>query len=234
MRRLESHREKTIKKNIFFIVVVFVLLIYFIFAYGIKILLSTSVFISNMVNRNNKDNYSVSKEDFYGTIDIDSIPSATNSSSITLAGRISNYDLLQVYLNDEKVREEKSTDSFTVDIDNLKEGNNDIYIIAKSTKNKVSKKTTVYSVIYKKEKPKLEISSPKDGDKTSSDEIKIVGKTDKEVIIEINSMPVVVNTLGEFQSLVKLQPGENKIQITAQDVAGNTEIKELKIIFEKN
>lgn len=197
-------------------------------------LLATSAFIGNVFNKNKTENYSIKKDDFYGTVDIDSIPDATNSASIVFSGRVSNYDTVLVYLNDKKIDEKEVTDSFDIEIDNLIEGENTVYLIAESAKDKSTKKSESYTVVYKKEKPSLEITSPKDGDKTNKDEIKIVGKTDKEVIIEINSMPVVVNSLGEFQNSVKLQSGENKIVVTAQDIAGNIETKEIKVIYEKD
>ncbi len=234
MKRLESHRQKTIKRNLFFVVVIFILLIYFIFTYGIKILLATSAFIANTFSKNKNENYSIKKDDFYGTVDIDLIPDATNSASILISGRASNYDTVQVYLNDKKVEEREVSDNFNIEINNLTEGENVVYLIAKSTKDKSTKKSDNYTVIYKKDKPNLEITSPKNDEKTNKDEIKVVGKTDKEVIIEINNMPVVVNTLGEFQNSVKLQSGENKIIITAQDIAGNIETKEIKVIYEKD
>jgi len=234
VKRLQSHRQKTIRKNLFFVILAFILLVCFIFSYGIKILLATSAFIANTFNKNKAENSLTAKDDFYGTIDLDGIPDATNSASIILSGRIINYDKIQVFLNDEKVEEKIATENFHINVDNLIEGNNTIYLIAQSTKNSSTKKSDNHTIIYKKNDPNLEIISPKNDEKTNKDEITVVGKTDKEVIIKINNMPVVVNTLGEFQNSVKLQSGENKIIITAQDIAANIKTKEIKVIYEKD
>jgi len=234
MARLESHQQKIANRNIFLVIIFIVLILYFIFSFGIKLLLGTSALIAGLFSKNKNENYSLKKEDFYGSINIDSIPDATNSATINIYGEVTNYDSVDIYLNDEKISSKTISDSFSIEIDNLNDGNNEIHLIAKSKKNTSSKKTARYTVLVKKEKPKLEITEPNDGTKTNKDEIKIAGKTDKEVIINVNSLPVVVNALGEFQTIVKLQAGENKVLITAQDLAGNAESKEIKIIYEKD
>lgn len=234
MKRLESHREKKIKRNIFLIIVIIFLLIYFIFSYGIKILLGTSAFIANISNRNKPESSIVKKEDFFGSIDVVDIPTATNSSKIVISGQTVNYDKVEFYLDDKKVDEIAVVDSFDKEIDNLQEGDNEIFLLAKSSKSSSTQKTTKYHVLLKKEGPKLEITEPKDGSKTSNEELKISGKTDKEVIVEINNLPIVVNVLGEFQTSLKLQSGENKILITAQDIAGNIESKTITVTYEKD
>jgi hypothetical protein len=233
-KRLEAHRQKTIKRNLFFLTIFFIFLIYFIFTIGLKILLTTSAFIANTFSPHKEENYAIKKNDFYGTIDINQIPEATNSASIIVSGQTTNYDIVEVYLNNQKVQEKDVTDNFSFQIDNLVSGENTIYFVAKSSKDRSTKKSESYTVLYKKEKPNLEITSPEEDKKTNQEEILISGKTDKNVFIEINSSPVVVNTLGEFQSTLKLQPGENKILITAQDIAGNVTSKELIVVYEKD
>ena len=215
-------------------IIFIILILYFIFSFGIKLLLGTSAIIAGLLNKNTNENYSLKKDDFYGSINIDSIPDATNSATINISGELTSYDSVDIYLNDEKIGNKVATDNFSIEIDNLNDGNNEIYLVAKSKKNPSTKKTARYTVLVKKEKPKLEITEPNDGTKTNKDEVKIAGKTDKEVIININSLPVVVNALGEFQAFVKLQSGENKISITAQDMAGNSDSKEIKVIYEKD
>ena len=75
----------------------------------------------------------------------------------------------------------------------------------------------------KTEKPKLEVSQPNDNTKTNKQEIKIEGKTDKETYIKVNGQPVVVDSQGAFQTLLKLNDGDNSIEIIAEDIVGNQE-----------
>ena len=88
-------------------------------------------------------------------------------------------------------------------------------------------------MLYKSEKPKLEIKEPQDGLKTNKQEVNLVGETDKETYIKVNDLPVVVDAQGVFQTTLKLKEGENKIIITAQDIADNLEEKVLTVIYEK-
>ncbi len=234
MGKLESHRQKKIKRSIFFIGLISLLLIYFILSYGIKFLLSGSAYIGNLFNKD-KTTTSISKnDDFYGTVQIDNILNATNSASITLSGHVSNFDTVSIFLNDRKIDEKEVEDNFDAQINNLIAGENKIYIIASSKNSKTTERTADYTVTYIKDKPRLEIASPTDESKTSKEEVLVVGKTDKEVVVEINGLPVVVNVLGDFQSSIKLQSGENIITVTAEDIAGNIESKEIKIICEKD
>lgn len=234
MKRLERHQKNILTRNLFLIATVFVLLIIFIFTVGIKTLLESAAFISQLTKKNQPEDLSTKKNDFIGNIDITNIPTATNSSQIIVSGKILNYDSVVVYLDDEKVDQMDVQDTFDLKIDNLKDGDNKIYFLAKSKKNKLIEKTSVYNVFVKKEKPKLEIIEPTNNTKTAKEEIKLVGKTDKEVMIDVNDLPLVVNALGDFETFVKLHLGENKINITAQDIAGNFESKTVTVVYEKD
>jgi hypothetical protein len=107
-KRLEAHRQKTIKRNLFFLTIFFIFLIYFIFTIGLKILLTTSAFIANTFSPHKEENYALIKNDFYGTIDINQIPEATNSASIIVSGQTTNYDIVEVYLNNQKFKKKMS------------------------------------------------------------------------------------------------------------------------------
>lgn len=234
MKHFERHTRNTLNRNLYLIVIGLVLLIIFIFTIGIKALLGTAVFVSQLTKRNQPDLLSTKKDDFFGNIEITDIPTATNSSQIIVAGRVDNFDTIDFILNGNKVEQIDVIDSFEEEIGDLIEGNNEIYLLAKSKTSNKTKKTIKYQVFRISQKPNLEILEPIDNSKTTKEEIMINGKTDKEVIVEVNSLPIVVNPLGEFQTSVKLQSGENTILITAQDIAGNVETKQIKVIFEKD
>ncbi len=234
MGRLERVQEKKMKNTIFFYVFILFLVLYFIFTFGIKILLNTSSFISGLFPQPSTKPISKT-EDTFSSIDISSIPQATNSAKIIISGSTLNFDVLYFYLNGRKVKEIESTsDIFNEEIGDLEKGDNDIYIKAKSTDSKTEKNTITYKVFYKSEKPKLEISEPSDGSTTNNQEIKIKGSTDKETYVHINDLPVVVDANGNFETSVRLKEGDNQIVATAQDVAGNIETKTLKVTYQKD
>ena len=197
-------------------------------------LLNTSIFVADIFNKNEVTPLT-KNEDVYGAVNIDNIPSATNSAKIVVSGSLINYTFLKFYINDEKVKEKeiKSSDSFSEEIGDLVKGNNEVYVKAFTKDKKNSKKTEVFQVFYNNEKPKLEVSEPADNSKTSKSDILIKGITDKEVFIKINDFPVVVNANGDWQTTIKLKEGDNSIVIFASDLSGNTESKTLTINYQK-
>lgn len=234
MRRLERVQEKKLKNKIITYFFVFFLVIYFIFNYGIKFLLNTSSFISGLFPQPSAKPLSKIEESF-NSIDISSIPQATNSAQIVISGSILNFDVLDFYLNGKKIKQiEPSSDTFSEEVGDLEKGDNNIYIKARSKDSQTVKNTINYKVFYKSEKPKLEITEPSDNFTSNSLEIKIKGKTEKETYIHINDLPVVVDANGNFETSIRLKDGDNQIRATAQDIAGNTETKTLKVTYQKD
>jgi len=216
-----------------YVVILFVVL-YFIFTFGIKLLLNTSSFISGLFPQPSTKPLSKT-EDSFSSIDISSIPQATNSAKIIVSGSVLNFDSLVFYLNKVKVKEVDSpSDIFNEEIGDLEKGENSIYVLAKSKDSKTEKSTITYKVFYKSEKPKLEISEPSDNSTTSNQEIKVKGSTDKETYIHINEMPVVVDANGNFEIAIRLKDGDNQITAKAQDIAGNEETKTIKVTYQKD
>jgi len=235
MTRLEQHQQKQFFFRLVFFSILIIAMIYFVFAYGFKIILNSSAWIAGLTTKKTT-NEVVKNEDFFGNADIDNIPTATNSATIPVNFTVKNFDTVEIYLNGEKFKEIKTNnqDSFYEEVKDLQKGNNEIFILAKNQQYKKEKKSIIYSVLYKSDKPKLGISEPADKTKTNKPDIKISGETDKETFIKINDLPVVVDAKNKFQYNFNLKQGENKITITAQDEAGNIETKELTLIYEKD
>jgi len=234
MGRLERIQEKRMKNSIIVYVVILFVVLYFIFTYGIKLLLSTSSFISDLSPQPSAVPSTKSEDDF-NSIDVSSIPEATNSARIVISGSNLNFDTLEFYLNNKKVKtKETSSDNFREEIGDLVKGDNSIYIKAKSNDSKTEKKTIIYKVFFKNEKPKLEISEPSDSSTTNNQETKIKGSTDKETYVHVNSAPIVVDANGYFETTVRLKEGDNQIAVTAEDIAGNIETKSIKVTYQKD
>ncbi len=210
------------------------LVIYFIFTMGIRLLLNASVFIANLTAK--KQSNQVQKTaDQYGSIYIDSIPTATNSSRISIGGSVVNLASIEFYLNAEKVKEItlNASDSFSEEIGDLKKGQNAVYVKGKFKDSNNAKQSKEYSVFFKSEKPKLEIKEPVDKSKTSKSDIKIKGSTDKETFIKVNDLPIVVDANGNFETGVHLKDGDNSFTIVAEDIAGNVETKTISVTYQK-
>ena len=236
MSRLEQHHKKQIRINIILTLFILIGVIVFILTTGIKLLLSGSAYIDRLTEKKSNSTSLNKNENFYGGVDIDSIPVATNSARFQIGGSVMNFSELDFYINGEKVKETTltSSDTFSEEIGDLNPGSNDVYIVAKSENQEQEKKSKIFTVEFKNEKPKLDVSEPEDNSKTNQQEVRISGATDKETYVRINDLPVVVDAQGNFQTSVRLKEGENKITITAEDQAGNLETRILTLIFQKD
>ncbi len=216
------------------LVIVLFLVLYFIFTIGFRFLLNVSVFVANLTAKKT-DGQLQKNDDTFGSIDIDSIPSATNSARIIVEGSVVNLSSVEFYLNSENVKQIilNALDSFSEQIGDLKKGKNIIYIKGKFKDSKTTKQSKEFSVFYKPEKPKLEIREPFDKSTTSQSDIKIKGSTDKETFIKINDFPLVVDANGNFETSVHLKDGDNSFTIVAEDMAGNIETKTIFVIYQK-
>jgi len=227
---------KKIKTKIILGFFILLLLFYFLFNFGFKIIFSVSSFIGKLNNKISPTPTNSQKESFIGEISINSIPQATNSAKIITQGTVVNFDTVSFYLNNRKVKTVEPSEelNFSEELGDLEEGKNIVYALAKNKAYSISKKTPIYEVFYKVKKPKLEIFTPKDREKLSNNEVIIKGQTDKETFVKINEMPIIVDANGNFETSLTLKnEGENKIQITASDIAGNIEIKEITVFYQK-
>lgn len=217
------------------LVIILFLVLYLIFTVGIKLLLNATLFISNLTAKKPVNQLSKT-DDTYGSVDIDSIPTATNSSKIIVAGSVTNLNSLEFYLNAEKVKQISlnSSDSFSEEIVDLQEGQNTVYVKGLFKDSTTTKKSKEFTVVYKAKKPKLEIKEPLDKSKTSKSEIKIKGSTDKETFIKVNELPVVVDAQGNFEATVQLKEGDNSFTIIALDMAGNIETQTISVTYQKD
>lgn len=229
-----THQQKKYFHQIIFYLLLLILIIIFIATIGIKLLINTTIFVAEISHRNRDySNQKTAKTDYILPPKILELPNATNSAKIPIIIKAVSGKNLSIFLNDDLYKEATLQENFfKTDID-LTPGENSIYLILEDPQTKEKKQSVMYRLIYKNEKPKLEITSPQNQEKVSKDEIVIAGQTDKEVFVKISNLPVVVDAEGKFSSTLKLTQGENKIKIEAQDIAGNIEIKELTVIYQK-
>lgn len=234
MRKFNFGSRRQFKTNVILLVVALLAVFYLLFTVGFKFLLNSSVFFANIFSKESPEPLSKTT-DVYGSVDVDQIPVATNSATIVVSGSVVNFDILAFYINGKKIGEKElsGTNNFSEEIGDLKKGNNEVYVRAMTSDKKNSKKTNTFTVFYKSEKPKLEITEPADRTTVNNPEVTIKGKTDKEVFIRVNGLPVVVNAQGDFDATVRLKEGENIITIEAEDIAGNFESKILVVIYQK-
>lgn len=232
MSHLEKHQNKQTAQRIVITITLIIAAIIFFFSVGIKILVSFTLFLNQLANNGSKQQ-STQQAETFNSVNIDPIPSATNSGTLVFSGTSLNFNKLEIYLNDEMQDEISISDSFAGEVKGLEKGTNTIHFIAKSSTSKETKKTPLYDVLYKSDAPKLEIQEPNDNSKTNKEDVKISGLTDIETTVRVNGQPLIVDVSGKFTTMFRLKEGENKIQITAEDIVGNQEKKDLTITYSK-
>lgn len=231
---MESHRQRQFKRKVYFYIILIVALTIFLSTFGFKFLITSGIFISNMFTK--EETTQATPDDFFGSLDIDQIPTATNSATFLVSGSAPEFDSVEFYINGKKVKSTVLTGekSFSKEIGDLRKGSNKVYVKALTKKADNTRESDTYTVIYSNDKPKLEISEPVDNSTTGNYELKVAGKTTADITIRINDFPVVVDSQGSFQTFVRLSDGENKIKVDAIDDAGNTETKTLTVTYHKD
>lgn len=165
---------------------------------------------------------------------LDPLPEATNSGRIAVSGFAAAESNVLIFVNgSEEVKIIADKDGkFSTQLVPIKEGENSLYAVVAVSDSQSSPSAT-YTVNYKKNEPKLEISSPQDGDRFRDDrqEISIAGSTDEDNRVLVNDRLVIVDVQGNFSYSVRLSDGENTFKIQAYDDAGNKTEKELKVTY---
>lgn len=237
MSHLTRHlRKKNSKKMMIFSFFGVILMVIFI-RFGLRGIIDGVMFLNSGVSKdkivtkttNNKN------EIFLGSFRFDEPLNATNEAYLFVSGDVDQFDLLQIFINNSQVKEKIITNksSFSERVGLLKEGNNKLFVVVKSKDSKHEKQSDTYIVEYIKEDATLEINSPKDKSTTSKSEIEINGITNKNASVTLNNRPLVVDLQGNFTTNFKLNNGENKLQFSATDIAGNLTVKEITIIYQK-
>lgn len=228
--RLTKRIENRSKKQTYFFIGGIIIIIIFLFKFGVP----TLEVLTNILSKNKGDNSSFAGKEFLVAPTLD-IPTATNSSTLLVKGVApDNSGQVEVYVNSglSDTLDLNKTD-FDTKVD-LRGGDN----VVKARYVKDDKKSSFsedYHVRYVKDAPKLDISTPHDGDKfTKADQqIPIQGTTDPDNTVTVNGFVAIVDSAGNFTYNLNLSEGDNEIKIQAQSPAGNTTSKTLKINYSK-
>lgn len=214
--------------------ILLIIVVVFISTIGIKLLINTSLFIVSLTQKTKTTQKTNDNPDLVLPPEIFNLPEATNTAVVQINGRSPDGVKLTLFVNDEEQKEIAVKEGAFDAAAELKKGDNTLYLKAEDSKTGKIKTSRTYFLLYKDEKPNLDISSPADQDKTSKNEISVIGQTDRGVSVRVNNVPVVVDAEGKFAYTVKLKDGENRIMISAVDQALNTETKELVIFYVKD
>lgn len=165
-----------------------------------------------------------------------SIPyTATYSASINLVGTGEPESEVVILLNgDEYERVVVDDDgSFELKV-SISEGENSLVAYGIDEAENESSVSRTYRVELDSEPPKIEIESPQDGETIElrkNQLVTIKGKSESSAKVFVNGRVTYARSDGSFSTTFQLSEGENKLEIRAEDKAGNVSESELTIFF---
>jgi len=229
--RLSSYQEKKNKKTIIFSIIGILIIVIIMYKFGVEALINFSLFLSG-----GKDSQATTKSkqiDYIAPPILNSLPSATNSATVIITGSAKKGQTITLYINRIKkatlTKIDRDGFEFTED---LQKGDNLIQVKAKE-EDKESDFSNFYSVIFQNNPPKLELSSPNDGDSFHREDksVSVKGQTDAGATVSVNGFVAVIDESNNFSYTLPLHDGDNDIQIVAQDAAGNKTEKKVRVNY---
>ncbi len=232
--RLSRRTEKQSKKQLYGSVIGIFVVIFIALNFGPFLLAASGSAIDTITGKNRETNNIISDADLQPP-QLDPISDATSEPEITVTGR-SYYPTgsIELYVNGSKRATEKIDDSLDFEFSDIKlvTGSNNLKF-RMIQGDKKSDFSDEYEVVYLKDAPKLEVETPNDGSSfTKGDQdINVRGKTDPDNTISVSGFTAIVDAEGNFSYLLRLNDGENKIKIVAQNLAGKSTEKEITVSY---
>lgn len=166
------------------------------------------------------------------------MPKSSKNDEISVNGYAQPGVTVIIYLNGPESGKVIAGADGTFSFSNLKliDGNNTLFARVLSQNNVESEPSTTFTIAVDKEKPKLEITSPKDGDtiKNLDKRIEITGKVNEKCSIKVNNRIAVLKPDHTFEFLLGVEEGNIAIKIEATDEAGNVTDKTIRVKYEKS
>ncbi len=160
---------------------------------------------------------------------------ATNTATIKVKGYASAHTKVDVYVDDQKksTAEVQDDGSFIANDVDLTLGLNTISGKTVNGKGE-SLSSKPIRITYSNQKPKLQVTSPSNGQlvKGGDKKVTVSGSTDAGDEITVNGQKFIVNSDGNFSQFVSLNDGDNTLTVVARDSVGNTNETSLKVTYE--
>ncbi|OGC50202.1 hypothetical protein A2716_03260 [candidate division WWE3 bacterium RIFCSPHIGHO2_01_FULL_40_23] len=164
-------------------------------------------------------------------------PKATKSKFVTLKGFSEPQSKVKLFVNGPEADNTTSDQEgkFTFENVSLLEGQNIIFAKSEAPNKVESDKSETLYVIYDLKKPEIFITSPKNGEEIESvdSRIPVKGSVNEEASVFVNSHLTIVDSEGNFQTLIAVKEGPNVVKVTAIDTAGNESTSSITVKFDK-
>ncbi|MDR6224162.1 bacillopeptidase F [Desmospora profundinema] len=155
----------------------------------------------------------------------------TNQERITVEGKASPSTNITLYNNGTEAGSAPIGDdgTFAVEI-SLTEGENELTAVASTERGETDPSTPV-TVILDQDKPALTIDKPIDGWKTNREAVTVAGTaTDAHLDwVKVNGSKAKMEEDGSYSLRILLEEGENLIEVTAADKAGNKQSRQIRV-----
>ena len=165
---------------------------------------------------------------------IKTLPEATNNNILKIEGSSEPETTVEIFVNDEKTEvPADGNGNFETKVTLIK-GSNTIYAKARDEAENESAKSRQYTVYFSKDKPKLEVARPNQGDSYYGDkqrQLSIEGATCPECSVTVNGRIGLVDDEGNFKLAYSLNDGNNDLNIITTDKSGNTEETTISVNF---
>lgn len=150
----------------------------------------------------------------------------------TIVGYSEAGSTLHLYLNDKEINTIKVGDDskFSSDI-TMEKGENVIYAVATDEAGNNSEKSSNIKITYDPDPPVIEVTNPQDSTEVYSKALTITGKTEPGASISAGDVVGIVNEDGSFTLKYQLTEGDNIIDLTSIDQAGNKGEKTLTVKY---
>lgn len=168
---------------------------------------------------------------------ISEIPKATKNDSTDITGKAEAGVKVTLYTEGSKNSESTSDSQGTFSFTGIRVGifPTTIYATATDEAGNESNKSQVYTIVKDDTPPELEVISPKNGEEVKATEhaYRVTGKTEADVTISVNGQLAIINQDGEFGVSIRLEEGDNSLEIKATDIAQNETIEKRFVKFRK-
>ncbi|OGM06978.1 hypothetical protein A2130_04080 [Candidatus Woesebacteria bacterium GWC2_33_12] len=230
-RMAMTEEKKNIKKAYYYVFLTIVGIVFLIFL-GIPTLVKFAGFLGDVA----KSDKPVEIQDTTPPAppQFDEIPEFSKEESIDIKGTSENGATIAITANGNLSEVVANNDGRFVFLFNLQEGENTILAIAKDTFGNESSPTKTFNIIFDNTEPKLEISSPKDGDSfygSGQKQLLIKGTVDEKVDLRINDKFVTVKDDNSFNFTTTLNEGLNSFEVKAIDPSGNEVLSLFSVNF---
>jgi large repetitive protein len=232
--RLTDLENKRLVKQTFLLVFAVIAIMAVILFVGIPSLVKLAVLLGNLKGKATP----IVQTDTVppATPQVNTIPDATSSATLTLSGFTEPGATAVLYQNGERLSDTPvdTQGNFVFTDITLNSGLNRFYIIAKDAASNESLQSSTQTIIYDNATPTLTVDSPQDGHQyfgLSQQMLTVQGKTDPDVTLKLNDHFLVVNSDGSFTGRFQLQTGDNHLTLIASDPAGNQTQTSLTVKF---